>query len=61
LRKNEVTLAAAVWEAQRMLATWRSIPKSEQSILLARLEEIVNSPDVAQALEKFSTPDEQVG
>jgi len=61
LKEAETILAAAVWEAQRMLASWRSMPKSKQGILLARLQEMLTSPDVAQALEKISTPDEQVG
>ena len=62
LRHTEVALAAAIWEAQRMLASWRSTSEPDPRILLVGLQTVLCSSDVAQALDKVSneeaeTPD----
>ena len=59
LKKNEAILAAAIWEAQKALTLWRSSSEPEQQILLARLQAVLNSPDVAQVLETIKSKDDE--
>jgi len=59
LKTSEAIFAAAIWEAQKALTLWRGSSSSEQQILLARLQAVLNSPDVAQVLETITSKDDE--
>jgi len=47
-------LAAAIWEARRLLVAWADTGDNDPSALCAELFDVLDTPEVRQALEQLS-------
>jgi len=47
-------LAAAVWEARRLLAAWPEAGDSDPEALRTELYDVLDTPEVREALEQLS-------
>lgn len=53
-KRDAIILAAAVWEARRLLALWKGDPPDPDA-MRKEISHLFNSPDVLEALERLST------
>lgn len=57
MRKGDViALAAAVWEARRLLAMWKADPPDPDA-MRREISRLLDSPEVLEALDRLSAGD----
>ena len=58
-REDVIVLAAAVWEARRLLAMWKADPP-DPDVMRREISKVLDYPEVLEALDRLSAEGSEV-